>query len=68
MVPECVAEELPEQQSGEGKCPLTIMSYILYNSPSRITLLKPKGLTSLYLPYPCLPFGLSWLAYAIALT
>jgi hypothetical protein len=20
------------------------------------------GLTSLYLPYPCLPFGLSWLA------
>jgi hypothetical protein len=23
MVPECVAEELPEQQPGEGKCPLT---------------------------------------------
>jgi hypothetical protein len=23
MVPECVAEDLPEQQPGEGKCPLT---------------------------------------------
>jgi hypothetical protein len=22
----------------------------------------------MYLPYPCLPFGLSWLAYAIAFT
>jgi hypothetical protein len=22
-VPECVAEDLPEQQPGEGKCPLT---------------------------------------------
>ena len=22
-VPGCVAEDLPEQQSGEGKCPLT---------------------------------------------
>jgi hypothetical protein len=26
-VPECVAEDLPEQQPGEGKCPLTY--YIL---------------------------------------
>jgi hypothetical protein len=23
VVPECVAEDLPEQQPGEGKCPLT---------------------------------------------
>jgi hypothetical protein len=23
VVLECVAEDLPEQQSGEGKCPLT---------------------------------------------
>jgi hypothetical protein len=27
MVPECVAEDLPEQQPSEGKCPLT--HYIL---------------------------------------
>jgi hypothetical protein len=37
MVPECVAEDLPEQQPGEGKCPLT--HYVLhnYNSLSCIT-------------------------------
>jgi hypothetical protein len=23
VVPDCVAEDLPEQQPGEGKCPLT---------------------------------------------
>jgi hypothetical protein len=23
MVPKCVIEDLPEQQPGEGKCPLT---------------------------------------------
>jgi hypothetical protein len=23
VVPECVVEDLPEQQPGEGKCPLT---------------------------------------------
>jgi hypothetical protein len=23
VVPECVAKDLPEQQPGEGKCPLT---------------------------------------------
>jgi hypothetical protein len=28
MVPECVAEDLPEQQPGEGKCPLTY--YVLH--------------------------------------
>jgi hypothetical protein len=27
-VPECVAEDLPEQQPGEGKCPLTY--YVLH--------------------------------------
>jgi hypothetical protein len=30
MVPECVAEDLREQQSGEGKCPLTY--YVLFTS------------------------------------
>jgi hypothetical protein len=28
VVPECVAEDLPEQQPGEGKCPLT--HYVLH--------------------------------------
>jgi hypothetical protein len=28
MVPECVAEDLPEQKPGEGKCPLTY--YVLH--------------------------------------
>ena len=27
VVPECVAEDLPKQQPGEGKCPLTL--YVL---------------------------------------
>jgi hypothetical protein len=42
MVPECVAEDLPEQQPGEGKCPLTHYVLFTYNPLSRITLLKPK--------------------------
>jgi hypothetical protein len=42
VVPECVAKDLPEQQSGEGKCPLTYYVLHTYNSPSHITLLKPK--------------------------
>jgi hypothetical protein len=29
MVPECVTEDFPEQQPGEGKCPLT--HYVLLN-------------------------------------
>jgi hypothetical protein len=44
------------------------MSYLLYNSLSRITLLKPKDLASLYLPYPCLPFGLPWLDLCYCVT
>jgi hypothetical protein len=28
VVPECVAEDLPEQQPGEGKCPQTL--YVLF--------------------------------------
>ena len=28
MVPKCVAEDLPKQQPGEGKCPLTY--YVLH--------------------------------------
>jgi hypothetical protein len=50
VVPECVAEDLPEQQPGEGKCPLTYYVLHAYNSPSRITLLKPKDwLVCIYL-------------------
>jgi hypothetical protein len=30
VVPEFVAEDLPEQQPGEGKCPLTY--YVLFTS------------------------------------
>jgi hypothetical protein len=29
VVPECVDEDLPEQQPGEGKCPLT--HYVLFS-------------------------------------
>jgi hypothetical protein len=39
-----------------------IMSYLFYNSLSRITQLKPKDWLALYLPCPWLPFGLLWLA------
>jgi hypothetical protein len=28
VVPECVAEDLPEQQPGEGKCPL--IYYVIF--------------------------------------
>jgi hypothetical protein len=42
VVPECVAKELPEQQPGGGKCPRTHYVIFTYNSPSSITLLKPK--------------------------
>jgi hypothetical protein len=30
MVPECVTEDLPEQHTGEGKCPQT--NYVLHTS------------------------------------
>jgi hypothetical protein len=30
VVPECVAENLPEQQPGEGKCPLTYYALLTY--------------------------------------
>jgi hypothetical protein len=30
VVPKCVAEDLPEQQPSEGKCPLTY--YVLHTS------------------------------------
>jgi hypothetical protein len=42
VVPECVAEDLFEQQPGEGKCPLTHYVPFTFNSLSHITLLKPK--------------------------
>jgi hypothetical protein len=41
-VPECVVGDLPEQQPGEGKCPLTHYVPFIFNSLSRITLFKPK--------------------------
>ena len=68
MVPECVAEDLPEQQPGEGKCPLT--HYVLHtnNSVSRITLFKPKDwLVCIYLMLVYL-LGLSWLALCYCFT
>jgi hypothetical protein len=50
VVTECVAEDLPEQQPTEGKCPLTYYVLHTYNSLSRITLLKPKDwLVCIYL-------------------
>jgi hypothetical protein len=50
VVPGCVVEDLPEQQPGEGKCPLTYYVLLTYNSLSRITLLKPKDqLVCIYL-------------------
>jgi hypothetical protein len=42
VVPERVAEDLSEQQPGEGKCPLTHYVLFTYNSLFCITLLKPK--------------------------
>ena len=54
MVPECVAEDLPEQQPGEGKCPLLCPTYFMIHCPA---LLKPKDCLAFYLLYPCLPFG-----------
>jgi hypothetical protein len=36
-VHECVVGDLPEQQPGEGKCPLTHYVISTYNSLSRIT-------------------------------
>jgi hypothetical protein len=50
VVPECVAEDLPEQQPGQGKCPLTHYVPFIFNSLSRITLFKPKDwLVCIYL-------------------
>jgi hypothetical protein len=34
MVPECVAEDLPEQQPGEGKCSLTHPTYFIIHRPA----------------------------------
>jgi hypothetical protein len=42
VVPECVVEDLPEQQPGEGKCPLTHYVLFIFNSLYHITLLKLK--------------------------
>jgi hypothetical protein len=42
VVPKCVVEDLPKQQPGEGKCPLTHYVPLIFNSLSRITLFKPK--------------------------
>jgi hypothetical protein len=42
VVPKYVAEDLSEQQPGEGKYPLTQNVPSIFNSLSRITLFKPK--------------------------
>jgi hypothetical protein len=42
VFPEEVAEEVPDQQFGEGKCPLTHYVLFTYNLLSRINYLKPK--------------------------
>jgi hypothetical protein len=36
VVPECVAEDPPEQQPGEGKCPLTnyVLLYFIIHCPT----------------------------------
>jgi hypothetical protein len=36
VVPECVAEDLPEQQPGEGKCPQTyyVLLYFIIQCPA----------------------------------
>jgi hypothetical protein len=68
VVPECVVEDLPEQQPGEGKCPLTHYVLFIFNSLYHITLLKLKDwLVCIYLILVYL-LGLLWLVYAIALT
>ena len=41
-VSEAVAEEVPEQQFGEGKCPLSHYVLFIYNLLPRTTYLKPK--------------------------
>ena len=50
MFPEAVAEEVPDQQFGEGKCPLSHYVLFIYNLLPRITYLKP-GLLWLALCY-----------------
>jgi hypothetical protein len=42
VVLECVAENIPEQQPGEGKCSLNHYVPFIFNLPSRIILFKPK--------------------------
>ena len=42
VFPEAVAEEVPDQQFGEGKCPLSHYVLFIYNLLPRITYLKPK--------------------------
>jgi hypothetical protein len=50
VVPECVAEDIPEQKPSEGKCSLTYYVLLTYNSLSHITLLKPTDrLVCIYL-------------------
>jgi hypothetical protein len=36
VVPECVAEDFPEQQPGEGKCPQTyhVLFYFIIQCPA----------------------------------
>jgi len=42
VFPEAVAEEVPDQQFGEGKCPLSHYVLFIYNLLHHINHLKPK--------------------------
>ena len=48
VFPEEVAEEVPDQQFGEGKCPLSHYVLFIYNLLPRITHLKPKNWLALH--------------------
>ena len=56
MFPEEVAEEVPDQQFGEGKCPLTHYVLFTYNLLSRITYLKPQNLLALHFTLSLMTF------------
>ena len=56
MFPEEVAEEVPDQQFGEGKCPLSHYVLFIYNLLPRITYLKPKDWLALHFTLSLMTF------------
>jgi hypothetical protein len=48
VFPEEVAEEVPDQQFGEGKCPLSHYVLFIHNLLPHITYLKPKDLLAFH--------------------